>query len=232
MKKIILTLAMLLLTISNIQAQEKSYWACMAVTVDNWGQTPFVDALDNFMNSQVGQLMPYTVTLSEVAFTNWNDSSTHQLCFIGENAASFATWGSGPPPSMEGLALFMTIDEYVEFDQIVLGSPLIFDPTNLSNGFTVVWAMDVSDPATYANGFVEFNNSTTGTFELHEAIIGAKDGVTHYFVARQSDLGAWLEAREGVFASGAVEQFQSVISGSADILFNVGFNLIKSYNTD
>ena len=46
MKKIILTLAMLLLTISNIQAQEKSYWACMAVTVDNWGQTPFVDALD------------------------------------------------------------------------------------------------------------------------------------------------------------------------------------------
>jgi len=111
-------------------------------------------------------------------------------------------------------------------------SPLIFDPTNLSNGFTVVWAMDVSDPATYANGFVEFNNSTTGTFELHEAIIGAKDGVTHYFVARQSDLGAWLEAREGVFASGAVEQFQSVISGSADILFNVGFNLIKAYNTD
>ena len=87
MKKITLTLAMLLLTISNIQAQEKSYWACMAVTVDNWGQTPFVDALDNFMNSQVGQLMPYTVTLSEVAFTNGNESSTHQLCFIGENAA-------------------------------------------------------------------------------------------------------------------------------------------------
>lgn len=232
MKKIILIFTLLFLTTSNIQAQEKSYWACMAVTVDNWGQSQFVDALDNFMNSDVGQLMPYTVTLSEVAFTNGDDDSTHQLCFIGENAESFATWGSGPPPSIEGLALFMTIDEYVDFNQIVLGSPLIFDPSNLSNEFTVVWAMDVSDPVTYANAFLEFNNSTTGTFELHEAIIGAKDGVTHYFVARQTNLGSWLKAREGVFESGAVGQFQSAISGSADILFNIGFNLIKSYNTD
>ncbi len=232
MKKIFITLALLFITTSSIQAQEKSYWACMAVTVDNWGQSPFVEALDNFMNSDVGQMMPYTVTLSEVAFTNGDTSSTHQLCFIGENAASFASWGSGPPPSLEGLALFMTIDEYVEFDQIILGSPLIFDPTNLSNGFTVVWAMDVNDPATYANAFVEFNNATTGTFELHEAIIGAQEGVTHYFVARQSDLGAWLEGREAVFESGAAAQFQSEASDSFDILFNIGFNLIKSYNVD
>lgn len=232
MKKIFLTLTLLFISINIIQAQEKSYWACMNVTVDNWGQSPFVEALDNFMNSEAGQQMPYTVTLSEVAFTNGDSSSTHQLCFIGENAASFASWGSGPPPTLEGLALFMTIDEYVEFDQIVLGSPLIFDPTNLSNDFTVVWAMEVTDPATYANAFVEFNNATTGTFELHEAIVGAKQGVTHYFVARQSNLGSWLEGREAVFESGAAAKFQSVISGTADILFNYGFNLIKSYNTD
>ena len=124
----------------------------------------------------------------------------------------------------------MAINEYVEFDQVILGSPLIFDPSNLDNGFSVVWAMSVSDPAKYANAFVEFNNSTTGTFELHEAVIGAQKGVTHYFVARQTNLGTWLQAREEVFESGAVAKFQAASAGNAEILFNTGFNLVKQYN--
>ena len=90
--------------------------------------------------------------------------------------------------------------------------------------------MSVSDPAKYANAFVEFNNSTTGTFELHEAVIGAQKGVTHYFVARQTNLGTWLQAREEVFESGAVAKFQAASAGNAEILFNTGFNLVKQYN--
>ena len=160
MKKIILTLAMLLLTISNIQAQEKSYWACMAVTVDNWGQTPFVDALDNFMNSQVGQLMPYTVTLSEVAFTNGNDSSSHQLCFIGSNADSFAMWGSGPPTTAEGKLVNKIFQDYAVMESSNMGSPLIFDPTKLGYEYASVWSVDVSNIPAYARSVQEFISET------------------------------------------------------------------------
>lgn len=230
MKKIILLFTISILSFTQLNAQDKSYWACMLVTVDNMGQSQFVEALDNFMNSEVGKQMPFTVALFEIAFTNGDLSSTHQLCFVGPNASSFASWGSGPPPSIEGMALFMAINEYVEFDQVILGSPLIFDPSNLDNGFSVVWAMSVSDPAKYANAFVEFNNSTTGTFELHEAVIGSQKGVTHYFVARQTNLGTWLQAREEVFESGAVAKFQAASAGNAEILFNTGFNLVKQYN--
>ena len=40
--------------------------------------------------------------------------------------------------------------------------------------------MNVSDPAKFVNAFSEFNQNLNGGFELHEAIIGAQKGVTHY----------------------------------------------------
>ena len=231
MKKIILLLSISILSFTQLNAQ-KSYWACMGVTVDNWGQQQFVEAMDNFMNSEAGKSMPYTVTLSEISFTNGDFDSTHQLCFIGQSADAFANWTSGPPPTIEGLALFVPIDKYVEFDQIILGSPLVFNPENLANNFSVVWAMNVSDPAKFVNAFSEFNQNLNGGFELHEAIIGAQKGVTHYLVARQTNLAEWLKGREGVLNSGAGAQFQSSSQGAVDIMFNVGLNLIKSYNQD
>ena len=92
--------------------------------------------------------------------------------------------------------------------------------------------MNVSDPAKFVNAFSEFNQNLNGGFELHEAIIGAQKGVTHYLVARQTNLAEWLKGREGVLNSGAGAQFQSSSQGAVDIMFNVGLNLIKSYNQD
>ena len=42
------------------------------------------------MNSEAGKSMPYTVTLSEISFTNGDFDSTHQLCFIGQSVDAFA----------------------------------------------------------------------------------------------------------------------------------------------
>ena len=70
MKKIILLFTISILSFNQLNAQDKSYWACMNVTVDNMGQSQFVEALDNFMNSEVGKQMPFTVALFEIAFTN------------------------------------------------------------------------------------------------------------------------------------------------------------------
>ena len=61
---------------------------------------------------------------------------------------------------------------------------LAFNPENLANNFSVVWAMNVSDPAKFVNAFSEFNQNLNGGFELHEAIIGAQKGVTHYWLCK------------------------------------------------
>ena len=71
---------------------------------------------------------------------------------------------------------------------------LVVDPTTFGTS-------TVATASTARLTYVVKGSSTTGTFELHEAIIGAKDGVTHYFVARQTILGSLLKAREGVFES-------------------------------
>ena len=66
--------------------------ALLGESVDNSGQQQFVKAMDNFMNSG-SKNMPYTVTLSEISFTNGDFDSTHQLCFIGQSADAFCKWG-------------------------------------------------------------------------------------------------------------------------------------------
>ncbi|GIS00137.1 MAG: hypothetical protein CM15mP102_09570 [Flavobacteriales bacterium] len=49
--------------------------------------------------------------------------------------------------------------------------------------------MNVSDPKIWVNAFSEFNQNLNRVLNLHEAIIGAK-GVTHYLVARQTNLAS------------------------------------------
>ena len=43
-----------------------------------------------------------------------------------------ANWGSGPPPTPEGVVLSMNFQKYVDVKQSILGSPLIFDQNGLS----------------------------------------------------------------------------------------------------
>ena len=124
MKKFILLILVFFASL-NLNAQTPT-WVCMNVTVDQSGQADFVESLDNFMESL--EQNPYTVTLNEVQFGSSDVDFSHQLCFLGQSAESFASWGiSGPPPSVEGVLFFSAFQDYVEVEQIVLGQPMIFD---------------------------------------------------------------------------------------------------------
>ena len=50
---------------------------------------------------------------------------------------------------------------------------------------------------------------------LNEAIIGAQKGVTHYLVARQTNLAEWLKGREGSFKFWSRSSISIIISRSS-----------------
>ena len=229
MKKFILLL-LVIFTSVNLNAQSPA-WVCMNVSVDPSGQDDFVEALDNFMESID---IPFNITLNAVQFANSDVEFSHQLCFLGESPESFAAWGvGGPPPSVEGILFFNAFEDFAEVEQIVLGQPLIFNADDLNYDFQAVFALNVSDPQKFGPAFanlVESSDSDAGSFELHEALIGQESDVTHYWVVRTNNVGAFLSARAEFLNSGAAFEFLSGVQGSFESVFSFGSRIIKRYN--
>ena len=125
------------------------------------------------MNSDTAKQLPFVITLNEIMFANEDNSITHQLCFLAQNADAMANWGSGPPPTPEGIILQMNFQKYVDVKQSILGSPLIFDVKGLGLDYFNIWQFGVKDAATYANAFIKFQkdsrkmmkNATFGLFK-------------------------------------------------------------------
>ena len=236
MKKIVLLLVFVFsLTLTN--AQEKGYWVCFNVEVDADAAGDFVQSLDNFMNSDTAKQLPFVITLNEILFANEDNSITHQLCFLAQNADAMANWGSGPPPTTEGIILQMNFQKHVDVKQSILGSPLIFDPNGLGLDYFNIWQFGVKDAATYANAFVKFQKDSSkmmknATFGLHEAIAGSSKGVTHYFAARASNLPEFLKIRENISTSKAAADFFSKTTPISEIIGVFGGRIIKRYNVN
>ena len=235
MKKILILLIIFCATLTN--AQEKGYWVCFNVEVDADGAGDFVRSLDNFMNSDTAKQLPFVITLNEILFANEDNSITHQLCFLAQNADAMANWGSGPPPTPEGIILQMNFQKYVDVKQSILGSPLIFDVKGLGLDYFNIWQFGVKDAATYANAFVKFQKDSrkmmkNATFGLHEAIAGSSKGVTHYFAARATNLAEFLKIRENISNSKAAADFFSKTSPISDIVGVFGGRIIKRYNVN
>ena len=238
MKKILILFLIFCATLTN--AQEKGYWVCFNVEVDADGAGDFVQSLDNFMNSDTAKQLPFVITLNEIMFANEDNSITHQLCFLAQNADAMANWGSGPPPTPEGIILQMNFQKYVDVKQSILGSPLIFDVKGLGLDYFTYdseWQFGVKDAATYANAFIKFQKDSrkmmkNSTFGLHEAIAGSSKGVTHYFAARASNLAEFLKIRENISNSKAAADFFSKTSPISDIVGVFGGRIIKRYNVN
>ena len=233
MKKLLLLF--LTLTISFASAQDKGYWVCFNVNVDAEGQEAFVNALDGVFNSEFSSQFPFAVTLNEIMFTSRDNKMTHQLCFLAPNAETMDMWGGGPPPTAEGSLVQMLINEYVEFEDSILGSGLIFDPSvALSMDYFTVWQLSVEDPATVASAFIQLDKDTkklrSGPFGLHEAIAGMRGGVTHYFVARSPKKSDFLNGREKINNSKAFMNFVTKTSPVSDVVGNFSGKIIKRWN--
>ena len=124
-------------------------------------------------------------------------------------------------------------DAFAEVEQIVLGQPLVFSEDNLEYDFSAVYAMNVSNPQVFGGAFtklVNSYNSESGSFELHEAVIGQESDVTHYWVVRSNNLATFLNARAEFFNSDELAEFISSAQGSFEPVFSFGARIIKQYN--
>ena len=215
----------------NLNAQTPT-WVCMNVSVDQNGQADFVEALDNFMESL--ELNPYTVTLNQVQFGSSDVDFSHQLCFLGQSSEAFASWGiGGPPASVEGVLFFSAFQDFVEVEQIILGQPMIFEPSNLDSDFAAVFALNVTDVQKFGSAFTKMVNSSNnenGSFELHDAVLGAEKDVTHYWVARSGNISTFLDGRSEFLSSGSAAKFISDAGDSFEFVFGFGARIIKRYN--
>ena len=168
-------------------------------------------------------------------FASRENKMTHQLCFLAPNAEVMDAWGSGPPPNAEGALVQMLFEQYVDFEDSILGSSLIFDPSvALNMDYFTVWQLAVQDPATVASAFVQLDKATkkirTGPLGLHEAIAGMRGGVTHYFVARAPKMSEFLNSREKIVNSKAFMNYITKTRPVSDIIGNFSGKIIKRYN--
>ena len=73
------------------------------------------------------------------------------------------------------------------------------------------------------------DHSFDGVIELHEAISGAEDNVSHYMVARSNNLSDWLKGREAVFANKKSEKFFENAPLVSNTINSFSVRLLKVY---
>ena len=190
----------------SLSSQDKAYWMCFNFAVEKQSEaTELVEAVDMLMTADEMSQMPFTVFLVETAFANSKTDFTHQLCFLSPNAELLKFWGQGPGEFAESKLVNKIFENVATPVSSVLASPVIFDPNKAGYEYSNVWSLKVDDIPNFAklaSDFISANSTNfDGVIELHEAISGQEEGVTHYMIARSNNLGEWLMGREAVFAN-------------------------------
>ena len=140
--------------------------------------------------------------------------------------------------TMNTVGIYETWNEEVEQESAVLGQSLIADPSGFSLNFSVLYYLNVKDPATYAAAFTkmkaaaEDSNDGEGTLELHEILAGGEPGVTHAVIVRAPSMADWLENRNEFFSSKTFQDFVKTVRPVSEVLHVVSGSPIKFYNVD
>ncbi|PDH43491.1 MAG: hypothetical protein CNE34_05565, partial [Rhodothermaeota bacterium MED-G18] len=184
MKKPLIGLMMLLFAFQS-NAQQIT-WQCSNVKVDN--APAFITVWDQFMNSDLGKMMtPHAVF--EFVNTNSTNPSTHQLCWFSDDPAKLEA-NQAMFASAKFMELFPVVNTYINNVEEIsnyMGQALIADPGDFSLRFSVLYGINVKDPASYAAAFTKMKaafdkRESSGTVELHEMLAGGENGVTHVVI--------------------------------------------------
>ena len=231
MKKLLFILC--LFSCVSINAQEKGYWLVFNFRVDKQSdEKELLMAMDYFLSSKQLSQNPLTVAVTQTASANSTTNFTHQIFFLSPNADNFKNWGEGDMGSFAEGKLLEKVFESVKPISSEVGSPLISDPTGLKYKYATIWGFKVTDVPKFASLAAEFisaNQLSNGVIELHEAISGAPEGVTHYMVARSNNLGEFLRARETVNANPKTRVWFDNYSKYSTMISSFSHKILKLY---
>ena len=210
---------------------QQVYWNCFNIVVDN--PTELVTALDAFMeNTDAGKSFT-PASLTEMRNYGTKYSATHQLCFFSPDPASLEA-NRSKLNNLQAGVLMGVWNKTVTVESSILGQSLIADPSKFNLPYSVIYSLQVSDPIAYGAAFSKMISAVEydGAIELHEALVGAETGVTHYVVVRTKDMATWIRERNKINASKAFQDFvvatSSISNRSAVDIFS-GM-LVKQYN--
>lgn len=224
--KNLLLCAFFLLSVTGIFGQN-IYWNCYSIKVDD--SEGLVAAMDQFMATEKGKSMPFT-SLSQFVNRSTTLQASHQLCFLSDDPADFDNMQQ-KFTNAEAQVLGMVWDEEVDIVASVLGQPLIFDPTKVGGVYSNIYSLKVTDAPAFATAFKTLTEAFPNmTIELHEAIAGAEDHVTHYAVSRADGLANWIKNRNAIGPSKAWADFVSQVKGKSETISSFSVRLLKSYN--
>ena len=221
-----LLILMILMTFSSAFAQNY-YWNCLTIDVDD--ESRLANAMDLFMATDKGKSMPI-VSLSSIENMNSNLNATHQLCVVTENPGDLDNMDSYFA-NAEAMVLYEAWEDEVKVRSSILGRSLYANATGNSNVFSTVFSISVSDPAKFATAFKAFSASLPDVhLELHGAISGAENYVSHYVVARAKNLAEWIATDERVNSSEEFATFAQNAAGSFQVVNVTSMRELKSYN--
>ena len=235
MKNTFLGMVTLLFTIQ-LNAQQVT-WQCYNVVVDN--PAALTSVWDDFMQTDIGKSMSANA-IFQYDFSSSEFAATHQVCWFSDNPVelqeNFVKFANAK--TMNTVGIYETWNEEVEQESAVLGQSLIADPSGFSLNFSVLYYLNVQDPATYATAFTkmkaaaEDSNDSEGTLELHEVLAGGEPGVTHVVIVRAPSMADWLENRNEFFSSKTFQDFVKTVRPVSEVLHVVSGSPVKFYNVD
>ena len=204
------------------------YWNCVSIDVND--PELLVQAMDQFMASESGKTMP-TTSLSEFVHKSTTLNATHQICLISEDPAAIDNIVEQKFTNVEAQVFGLVWEDEVKMVANVLGQALIFDPTRVGGAYSNIYSLDVADAATFGAAFKTLTEAFPDvTIELHEAIAGAEDHVTHYAVSRADGLSSWMGHRNTIGASKAWADFVAQVDGKSETISSISVRLLKTYN--
>jgi len=232
MKKPFMGLFMLLFAFQS-NAQQIT-WQCSNVKVDN--APAFITVWDQFMNSELGkQMTPHAVF--EFVNTNSTNPSTHQLCWFSDDAAKLEA-NQSMFASAKFMELFPVVNTYINNVEEIsnyMGQALIADPGDFSLRFSVLYGINVKDPASYAGAFTKMKaafdkRESNGTIELHEILAGGEKGVTHVVIVRAPSMAEWLSGRNEFISSKAFQEFAAATRPYTEVIETTSGRPLQFYN--
>lgn len=233
MKKITSLLAAMLFV--SVLISQTTYWTAYNMEVNPGQEQNVVNAIDNFMASDVGKTMP-SMFLRASLFSNSETSFTHQVVFLTEDISVIGKMYSGILQQTKDFQLMGSVLGASTKDQGSYLGKSLFRIGSITGNFTTIIAMNVDDPVTYFSAFKKMAEGVNAQWgdeigaSLHQVLSGNEEDVTHLAVVSAPDFEKLLSFWDKFYTTSYFKEFNSVVKDIREVISNQTVVTMNRYN--
>jgi hypothetical protein len=233
MKRTITFLFLFLFAISTYS--QTTYWTAYNVEVAPGAEANVANAIDKYMNSEVGKTMPAMYFRASI-FANSETKYTHQFVFLTQDKSVLGKMYSG---ILQQTNEFQLLGSVMGPNTSHAGSYLgksLYSIGNVGGRYTTIVSMGVSDPGTYLAAFKKMTVAINAQFgddisaSLHQVLSGNEEGVSHLAVVSAPSFDMLLDFWDKFYATNAFMEFNKVATNVRKVVANTSVITLKEYN--